>query len=197
MAALQGPNRRRGVIASRLKLNAALTAAGFRTQAALAERIAELEGLDNAPRDAVNRAFREQPVDPQTLERIAQALGAEAWTLYRTADEAKVADPPEPASRVRMPLAAGAAFIAVAVLGAAWWLGRDTGSGNADAGSHEPAVVAALGLGTPTLVVMPFAGDEEDRIGRALRAALGDTFSVATDSANVLAASLEIGRAHV
>ncbi|MDX1499668.1 MAG: tetratricopeptide repeat protein [Woeseiaceae bacterium] len=191
MAASNGSSRRRGVIASRQKLNAALTMAGLKTQAALAERIAEFEGLDNAPRDAVNRAFREQAVDPQTLERIAQALNVEAWTLYRTAAEAAVLPSPAPASRVRARLAAGAALLTVVVLGAAWWLVRDDDTPTQAAGGREPTVVTALDLGTPTLVVMPFAGDEDDRLGRALRAALADTFSVATDTANVLAGSLD------
>ncbi|WP_129775215.1 tetratricopeptide repeat protein [Peristeroidobacter soli] len=80
-------SRRRGVRASRQKLTRALTAAGFKTQAALAERIADLEGLDAAPKDVVNRVFREQPVDPATLERLARALGTEAYLLYLTADD--------------------------------------------------------------------------------------------------------------
>ena len=79
--------RRRGVRASRAKLTRALTDAGLRTQAALAERIADLEGLDSAPKDMVSRAFRELPVEPQTLERVARALEVEAWTLYRSTDE--------------------------------------------------------------------------------------------------------------
>ena len=55
--------------ASRAKLAHALTEAGLKTQAALAERIADIEGLDAAPKDVVNRVFRELPVDPTTLER--------------------------------------------------------------------------------------------------------------------------------
>ncbi|MBL8270648.1 tetratricopeptide repeat protein [Steroidobacter sp.] len=79
--------RRRGIRASRLKLTRALTAAGFKTQAALAERIADLEGLEAAPKDIVSRVFREQPVDPTTLERIARALQTEAYLLYLNADD--------------------------------------------------------------------------------------------------------------
>jgi Flp pilus assembly protein TadD len=81
--------RRRGVRASRLKLTRALAAAGLKTQAALAERIADLEGLDAAPRDIVSRVFREQPVDPTTLERVARALQTEAYLLYLNADDAR------------------------------------------------------------------------------------------------------------
>lgn len=80
--------RKRGVRASRARLNAALIAAGLRTQNALAERIAELEDLEAAPRDLVNRVFREQPVEPASLERIARVLGVAAHTLYLTSAEA-------------------------------------------------------------------------------------------------------------
>lgn len=79
--------RRRGVRASRIKLTKALADAGLKTQAGLAERIADLEGLDAAPRDVVNRVFREQAVDAATLERVARALGVEAFTLYLTAND--------------------------------------------------------------------------------------------------------------
>jgi len=80
-------SRRRGVRASRQKLARALAAAGFKTQAALAERIADLEGLDAAPKDIVSRVFREQPVDPATLERVARALQTESYLLYLTAED--------------------------------------------------------------------------------------------------------------
>jgi len=80
--------RRRGVRASRIKLARALAEAGLKTQAALAERMADLEGLDAPPKDIVSRVFREQPVDPTTLERVARALQTEAYKLYLTAEEA-------------------------------------------------------------------------------------------------------------
>lgn len=65
----------------------ALMDAGLKTQAALAERIADIEGLDTPPKDVVNRVFREQPVDLATLERVARALQTPAYQLYLTADE--------------------------------------------------------------------------------------------------------------
>ncbi|MDN5864878.1 MAG: hypothetical protein L0I62_06635 [Gammaproteobacteria bacterium] len=74
--------RKRGVRASREKLSQALADAGLRTQNALAERIADIEDLDSPPRDLVNRVFREKPVDPLSLERVARALGVKAHTLY-------------------------------------------------------------------------------------------------------------------
>lgn len=80
------PERRRirGVRASRERLTHALARAGLRTQAALAEHIADIEGLDTAPRHLVNRVFRELPVDLLSLERIARALDVPAHTLYLT-----------------------------------------------------------------------------------------------------------------
>ena len=66
----------------------AKSAAGFKTQAAIAERIADDEGLDSPPKDAVNRAFRELPVEHQTLERIARALGVRSETLLPDAEPA-------------------------------------------------------------------------------------------------------------
>lgn len=74
--------RKRGIRASRVKLEKALVAAGIKTQAALAEKMAEQEGNVSVPKDLVNRAFREQPVSPGSMERIAAALGTEAYTLY-------------------------------------------------------------------------------------------------------------------
>lgn len=79
--------RKRGIRASRASLSQALAGAGLKTQSALAERIADLEGLDMPPRDLVNRVFREKPVDPLSLERVAQALGVEAHTLYLSSSE--------------------------------------------------------------------------------------------------------------
>lgn len=85
----KGPerSRRRGVIASRRRLDRAMSQAGFRTQVALAERMAEREGLDSPPTYLVSRVFREQPVDPTSLERVAATLGVESHTLYRTSSE--------------------------------------------------------------------------------------------------------------
>ena len=80
--------RLRGVRASRIKLEAALQQAGLNrhTQAALAQHIADLEGLESSPKDMVSRVFREQPVDPQSIERVARALGVPAHTLYLTGE---------------------------------------------------------------------------------------------------------------
>jgi len=79
--------RKRGVRASRARLEKAMAAAGFTTQAALAEAIADAEQQAGVPKDLVNKVFRQKAVSHANLERIASALGVEAFSLYLTADE--------------------------------------------------------------------------------------------------------------
>ena len=130
MSPANSGQRNRGVRASRAKLAHALTAAGFKTQAALAERIADIEELDNAPKDVVSRVFRELPVDPATLERVARALGVDAYSLYKTADEdTLLTDAAEHPTglRPRISLALVAAVVVLAlVLGIRWWFEPQT-----------------------------------------------------------------------
>jgi len=64
-----------------------MLAAGFKSQSALAEQIATDEGLDAAPKDLVNRAFRQENVSPQTIARIAKVLQIEAYLLYLSKNE--------------------------------------------------------------------------------------------------------------
>ncbi len=80
-----GETKRRGVRASRTKLEHALANSDLekKTQIALANRIADQEELDAAPRDLVSRVFREQRVDARSIERVARALGVPAVSLYR------------------------------------------------------------------------------------------------------------------
>lgn len=88
--------RQRGVKASAPRLHQALEASGLKTQTALAERIADLEGLETSPRALVNKVFRGESVDPRTLQRVAAALDVEAWTLYangRGSEASSTADP--------------------------------------------------------------------------------------------------------
>lgn len=79
------PQRRRGVRADRDKLVAALMRSELKrkTQAAIAERIADLEELDTIPRDLVSRVFREQTVDAPSIARVAAALGVDPLTLHK------------------------------------------------------------------------------------------------------------------
>ena len=81
--------RKRGVFASREKLEKAMMQAGFKTQAALARAIAENENidLDKAPRDMVNKVFRGTKVDHHTIQRLASVLGVDAYTLYLSSAE--------------------------------------------------------------------------------------------------------------
>lgn len=183
--------RRRGVTASRARLTHALTIAGLKTQAALADRIAEIEGLETAPKDAVSRAFRELAVDPQTLERIAQALGVEAYTLYKSADEEPLLQPVHAVAANqgrRWPVLVAATI--VGLLGVGWWLQTDDEPPGVEEAA-SPLAIPQLDLGATTLVVMPLNGDEGDVLGHAVREKLAETYSVANDSANVLARSLD------
>lgn len=209
--------RKRGVRASRAKLVHALTEAGFRTQAALADHLADLEGLDAAPKDLVNRAFRELPVDPQTLDRIAIALKVEAHTLYKAAtdvDPPKMSPAPIPpvdpagdppgdeteeatakrssasAAGVRSP---GATVVWVAVAGlialtAAWWFRDAPPDKPASAEPAKAATTTGLSMGPLSLVVLPLENDTADLTG-ALRTSLSEHFNVATPTALTAAQS--------
>lgn len=79
--------RKRGVTASRVKLEAAMSRVGYKTQASLAIKIAEIEKTESIPKDLVSKVFREVPVSPTSIQRIATALGVEAYTLYLTQQE--------------------------------------------------------------------------------------------------------------
>lgn len=184
-------SRRRGVQASRSKLARALAEAGLSTQAALADRIADLEELDVAPRDAVSRAFREMPIDVTTLDRIAHALGVEAHTLYKTSDEADESSPPPDAGsrRARSRPIAITALILAAVAVSLWWLERMSEPEVAD----DRAETIELTLGDEKLAVLAFEGDDEQQLTSAIRAALDTDFTVATQTAGALTQDLDPG----
>ncbi len=80
-------SRKRGVKASRTKLDAAMLNVGIKTQSSLAEHIAVNEKLETAPKDTINRAFRQESVSPTTIARIAKILKVEAYTLYLSQKE--------------------------------------------------------------------------------------------------------------
>ena len=194
MATGNQQSRKRGVRASRPRLYHALTEAGFRSQAALAERIADLEGLHQAPKDLVSRVFREQPVEMQTLERVARALDAETWTLYKTADE------PEPEAAGNgtelSPPAAGFALpwqtiprlllILALLAGGFWWFTSASDRPGAEWAQAPPAAGSILLRSQPTLVLQSFSGDPEGRINEALRRELGHRFQLASPKAAIL-----------
>ncbi len=79
--------RQRGVKASRLKLEHYMLAAGIKSQAELARKMADLENLDTEPKDLVNRVFRQNKVEHHSLERVAKALDVEAYKLYLTQED--------------------------------------------------------------------------------------------------------------
>ena len=183
--------RNRGIRASRAKLAHALTEAGLKTQVALAERIADIEGLDAAPKDVVNRVFRELPVDPTTIERVARALHVDAYTLYKTADEEELAPPAPPQakgtpSRIALYLVAAALLLTVTLLIIAR---SDSGAGTRTLDPVANEAPLALGMGATTLAVIPFADDADNAFSNALRAALGDHFNVARPTADTLTQS--------
>lgn len=74
--------RKRGIRASREKLELAMAKKGFTTQLELARQIARDENLDIVPKDLVNKVFRELAVSPHNLGRIAKALNVEVHTIY-------------------------------------------------------------------------------------------------------------------
>lgn len=188
-----GRLRQRGVRASRLRLERALAEAGLKTQAALAERIADLEELDAAPKDLVSRVFRERAVDPQTLERVARALGVEAHTLYRNSRDtapvqpATAADPAAPRGRLATP-----AWLAVPVLLVFLALlflrvlqepaAPDPGAARV---AEEPP--AAMKPNTQlSLALLPIPGDEGGALEAALRARLEGDYGLTSPAAALL-----------
>ncbi|MDT0629613.1 hypothetical protein [Alteromonas sp. W364] len=78
--------RKRGIKASRVKLEAAMLDAGIETQFALASKIAESEGLEKIPKDLVSKVFRERAVSTHNLARVAKALQVEAHTIYLSSE---------------------------------------------------------------------------------------------------------------
>ncbi|HLU05063.1 MAG TPA: hypothetical protein VKZ91_00775, partial [Woeseiaceae bacterium] len=165
----------------------------MRTQSALAERIADLEGLDAAPKDVVSRVFRERPVEPQTLERVARALGVDAYTLYKTSSEeslqvgrAEGYETPA-ATRAWWP-AAFAAGALMLLVGGTWWFAGDTPPAITK-GADAPR--PRLGLGTPTLTVLSIQGDRDGRLADALGTSFSEVFKVATNTSAVLTRELD------
>lgn len=198
-------SRRRGVRASRQKLTRALTAAGFKTQAALADRIADLEGLDAAPKDVVNRVFREQPVDPTTLERIARALGTEAYLLYLTADDdeteaggakADVEVPasaasvaPAPAVSVKTPITLAwrsvAALVVLCaalacVIGVGAWYLSSRGAGADSVAGETKVTPLEPRFGRFKVAITQFKDDADGELAVLVRARLERTLGVAS-----------------
>ncbi len=188
----------------------ALTDAGLKTQAALAERIADLEGLEAAPRDIVSRVFREQPVDAATLERIARALGVEAFTLYLGSDEAihdRPATRPPASERAAQPQDGPAEtpapdqaapdrhsgpdkrtwLVPVALASAAliaaivvWFAFSPSADDSATATPARPTASLQPKFGRFRVAVTAFKGDESGQLAVAVRERLEKTLGVAS-----------------
>lgn len=80
-------HRKRGIKASREKLERVMLDQGIETQAALAQKMAQLEGIERPPKDLVNKVFREQAVSTHNLTRVANALNVPAHTIYLSSSD--------------------------------------------------------------------------------------------------------------
>ena len=168
----------RGVRASRVALSRALLDSGLRTQVALAQLIAELEGLESPPKDSVSRAFREKAVDPGTIARIARALNVEPHLLYLSAEQAGTAlsdarfdVSPTPLARIapsvsslvpkparRLPTAREVVGVALVITIAAIWISLG--------GTNYPSLAGAIDLtnapgGVLTVVLAPDEANDD------------------------------------
>src|SRR5690606_31649624 len=81
-----------------------------------------------------------------------------------------------------------AAGALVLLVGGSWWL---TGDAPPAITQGTDATRPRLGLGTPTLTVLPIEGDANATLADALRTSLSDTFKVATRTAAVLTRELD------
>ncbi|MBK9251777.1 MAG: tetratricopeptide repeat protein [Proteobacteria bacterium] len=162
--------RRRGIQASPAKLRKALADAGLKSQNAVAEKIADLESLDSPPRGLVNRVWRGEAVDPQSLERVARALGVPGWTLYRSSDEPpdRVPAPPPPkpppGARRSSRVPIWATLVLLITIVGWWWLSQ---RGAVPASPATPVASARLGV-----VLLPIAAPKGEEISSALGAAI-------------------------
>lgn len=84
--------RKRGIRASREKLESAMINAGLKTQNALAQRIALNENIEKPPKDLVSKVFNEKPVSVANLARVATALNVEPHAIYLAKDDYQVSD---------------------------------------------------------------------------------------------------------
>ena len=180
--------RKRGVRASRTRLYHALSQAGLRSQVELATRIADLEQLESDPRSMVNRVFREQPVEPGSLERVARALGVDAWTLYLNGDNGHRApaatESVVPLKRRRLGRWLSAAAAGIALLAAAWTiLDRNQ---PATPGVSSASKDLKYLPGRPTVAVVDFDGDEGLSFAETLRRRMALEFSVVMGSMDTL-----------
>ncbi len=164
----------RGVKCDRTKLDAALAASDLpkKTQIALAEAIADAEKTDSVPKDLVNRMFRGQAVDPQTVERVAAVLSVPAYQLYASGQKT---DMPVTQLKQRSPdwrwLAVVLALLIIVVIG--YWQYRTESQQQAcyQSASMQPAVSSGQ---TFRVVIGRFAGDEGNQVQQRLASVLSE-----------------------
>ncbi len=98
--------------------------AGIKTQAALAEKIAEIEKIGTPPKDTVNRAFRQEKISPSTLARIANVLNVAPEELYLTSEENNSVHTTQSIDQVKRSFTQPVlwVFLIVVILLSAWWL---------------------------------------------------------------------------
>lgn len=179
--------RQRGIKASVYRLQQALESSGLKTQTALADKIADLEELENPPRGLVNKVFRGESVDPRSIQRVAVALEVEAWTLYedRAHTPARPVMPAEaPASpdQARSVWPWAALAVVLAATGIFAMFDQDPGAMQDKAPSSQEDRIAQ----PASFVVLPAAGDSSQfhavlgtalqRFWRQLPAAIADGF---------------------
>lgn len=179
--------RARGVQASAAKLRAAQLAAGLKSQAELAKRIQQLEGLDKPPRSLVNRVCSGEQVDLLSLERVAKALNTEAWMLYLSSDDQQIvtAGPAQPSARTATKntkhtplLYLLAALTLLVLLVSRHWPAAETDP------PQLAATPPALQLERKVITVLPFQGDHSPLLTPALELALANYSSSLPGSAS-------------
>lgn len=179
--------RARGVQASPAKIRAALLAAGIKSQTELAKLIQLNEGLDKPPRSLVNRVCSGEQVDILSLERVAKALNTEAWTLYLSstdADTGEIHSASESAITTHVQgwrpakiLALLSASVLLVLIAGYQYSYRTV----TPADAVQPASV--LELERKLITVLPFQGDESNRLTPLLEQALAHYSSTLPGSA--------------
>lgn len=182
--------RQRGVRVSPVKLQHALAESGLKTQTAVAEQIADLEQLESAPRGLVNKVFRGEPVDPRSVERVANALGVDAWTLYVASDDPvmqshdptleQVNTPIKQTWPTRRTLRVSALFVALAVGWAYLW--PATKSEQTASSSLNATNPAENRESQPAVIVLPINAPENLPIAQTLSNKLNTKWRVIPDA---------------
>lgn len=164
--------RKRGIRASREKLEKAMLACGIENQAALARKIAKQEGLERPPRDLVSKVFREQAVSTLNLTRIANALDVPAHLIYLSSSDQTFEDTiedqnnankdnqvikPKPKKRLFHYLV-GSFIIFVSIIGYSFYQQSSNSQG------QTPRVYSSMGK----LLVLILVEDPKDDIAMAL-----------------------------